>query len=508
MATEGDERRAAAAPNERRWDRGAWLTLAAAVLIVFWPIATGFASFRYPGDGWVSYASGGFGSEGGSFVMEQKLIAGESPLRVGDVVTALDGRPFATDQLPPVPADRREGQILTYTIERDGRTLDIEVPLVRLTPRAFLAGIATSWVNVLIPLLFVSVSLFAFLARPGSHGARYLLLAFVFSLAASLDNASYSFYRFAYPPPLVLFAEQISLGWTWLLLPSLGLMMLVYPVRKKPMRRFPLLLPAVVYGTFFLLTATAILLVLVTRDPTAGRDLNMFANGLSVIFCAFTILVCLVHNFLTVRDPVARAQLRWLALGLGLGMAIPLLGVMPFLFVFPDSPLRDPIVNVMSYAILLAPICLAIGIVRYRLFDIDVIIRRTTSYAIITALLALVYLGSVVVLQRLFGELTGENSTAAVVFSTLLIAALFLPVRRRVQDAIDRRFNRTRYNAEKTLERFAATARDETDLDALLAELVAVIQQTMEPESVSVWLKPTADGRPLTAAERRATSDQ
>ena len=93
------------------------------------------------------------------------------------------------------------------------------------------------------------------------------------------------------------------------------------------------------------------------------------------------------------------------------------------------------------------------------------------------------------VLQSIFGRVTGQNSTAAVVLSTLLIAALFMRVRRKVQDLIDRRFNRTRYNAEKTLERFAATARDETDLDALLAELQRVIQETMQPESVSVWMR-------------------
>jgi len=144
---------------------------------------------------------------------------------------------------------------------------------------------------------------------------------------------------------------------------------------------------------------------------------------------------------------------------------------------------------------LIFPICLAVGILRYRLFDIDVIIRRTTSYAIITGLLALVYFGSIVVLQGLLSPFMSD-ATPAVVLSTLLIAALFLPVRRRVQDVIDRRFNRTRYDAEKTLAAFAATARDETDLDALLSELVRVIQETMEPEHVSVWLRPAQFPRP------------
>jgi hypothetical protein len=139
------------------------------------------------------------------------------------------------------------------------------------------------------------------------------------------------------------------------------------------------------------------------------------------------------------------------------------------------------------------------GVLRYRLWEIDVVIRRTTSYAIVTGLLALIYFGSVVVLQRVLSPVTGE-STAAVVLSTLLIAALFLPLRRRVQAAIDRRFFRRKYDAEQVLAQFAATARDETDLDALTAELLRVIQETMQPEHVSLWLRP--------ADKFRVTSDE
>jgi hypothetical protein len=134
-------------------------------------------------------------------------------------------------------------------------------------------------------------------------------------------------------------------------------------------------------------------------------------------------------------------------------------------------------------------VALAIAVMRYRLFDIDVIIRKTTSYAILSAVLALVYFGSVVILQQLLTPITG-SATPVVVLATLLIAALFLPLRRRVQSVIDRRFFRQKYDAEQVLAQFAATARDETDLDALTAELLRVIQETMQPESVSLWLRP------------------
>jgi len=136
------------------------------------------------------------------------------------------------------------------------------------------------------------------------------------------------------------------------------------------------------------------------------------------------------------------------------------------------------------------PVVMGLVVFKYRLYDIDVVIRKTLLYAALTGLLALVYFGTVVVLQGLFSRLAGvQQSTLAVVVSTLVIAALFTPLRRRIQDAIDRRFFRKKYNAQQVLAQFAQTARDETDLDALLAELVRVVDETLQPEHVSVWLK-------------------
>ncbi len=138
------------------------------------------------------------------------------------------------------------------------------------------------------------------------------------------------------------------------------------------------------------------------------------------------------------------------------------------------------------------PVTIGVAILRYRLWDIDVVIRKTLVYAVLTALLALVYLGGVILLQRLFGSVTGvEQSPLAVVVSTLVIAALFVPLRRRIQNGIDRRFYREKYNAQQALAQFSQTARNETNVDALNGELVRIVQETMQPERVSIWMRET-----------------
>ena len=143
---------------------------------------------------------------------------------------------------------------------------------------------------------------------------------------------------------------------------------------------------------------------------------------------------------------------------------------------------------------LLFPISFAIAVLRYRLWDIDILINRALVYGVLTGLLALIYFSSVILLQSIFRRLTGQGQSEAVtVISTLAIAALFVPLQRRVQAGIDRRFYRSKYDAAKTLAAFSATLRDEVDLEQLGERLIAVVEQTMQPAYVSLWIKPTIE---------------
>ena len=151
----------------------------------------------------------------------------------------------------------------------------------------------------------------------------------------------------------------------------------------------------------------------------------------------------------------------------------------------------DPISPILN-SIVFGSLWIAIGvsILKYHLYDIDVLINRTIVYGTLTALLVAMYVGSVVSLQGALRTLSGQESQLAVVGSALLIAALFAPLRRRIQSFIDRRFYRRKYDARKTLEIFSARLRDETDLEALNAELVELIRETMQPAHVTLWLRP------------------
>ena len=220
---------------------------------------------------------------------------------------------------------------------------------------------------------------------------------------------------------------------------------------------------------------------------------------ISVMLVFIAIIAGVVSLLLRFRRAIGveRQQLKWFTYG---AVLLGVVLISEFFYTFPG--VWESVKEAIAFN-MLPPLTIGIAILRYRLFDIDLIIRRTLQYSVLSVLLALVYFGGIVILQRIFTSLTGQGQNQLVaVVSTLAIAALFLPLRRRVQDGIDRRFYRKKYDAAKVIAEFAATCRDETDLDRLTARLVEVVQETMQPESVSLWLRPTSPPSPLSQWER------
>src|ERR687894_874271 len=275
---------------------------------------------------------------------------------------------------------------------------------------------------------------------------------------------------------------------------SILFLVLLFPDGRLPSRRWRPL--ARVMGTFI---AVCLAIVALSPGPLAefpsasnpfGVEVATLpgpvsaAGQLGVMACVVTALLSMVVRFYRSRGE-ERLQLKWFTYAATVGVTTPLLlGVL--------APAAFEVLGrlVWTLGFLGIPVSAAVAILKYRLYDIDRIINRTLVYAALTVVLALVYVGSVFSLQYLFRALTGETSRLVIVASTLAIAALFSPLRRRTQDAVDRRFYRRKYDARKTLVAFGARLRDETDLKQLDLGLLEVVRETVQPASASLWLRP------------------
>ena len=292
---------------------------------------------------------------------------------------------------------------------------------------------------------------------------------------------------------LYLVSVWISL-WYWFPLISLTLIFtpLLFPDGRPPSRRWrPVVWTAwLVLGlmTFLAAFRERIEFQGISMDNPVGipgiADPEKGQLG-SVLFGAFLVLLFAALASVVVRylrsGGVQRQQIKWLMLATALAALMLFFEVITRIELDTDVP--------FAVSIFLFPTAIAVAIFRYRLYDIDVIINRALVYGALTVTLALVYVGGVVGLQRLLSPLFGESNQLAVVVSTLAIAALFNPLRRRIQSFIDHRFYRRKYDAQKTLESFGVRLRQETDLDDLGADLVSVVRETMQPEHVALWLR-------------------
>jgi hypothetical protein len=306
-----------------------------------------------------------------------------------------------------------------------------------------------------------------------------------------------------------------ALLYSWLWVPTVGLLgiylILLFPNGRLPSRRWRPL--AWLSGTVIVVESIAVFL---TPGPLEGLREVQNPFGLEGQFWLATvgwvvlplIPLCMLASAVSLMlryrrsEGEVREQIKWLAFAASIAgvvyLAIMSAGVINWLISAPETPsdlgthtwwgalLED--VMLLSFSGI--PVAIGFAVLKYRLYDIDILINRALVYGSLTVLLASAYVGGVVGLQAVLRGLSGQESTLAVVVSTLVIAALFNPLRRRIQSFIDRLFYRRKYDAAKTLETFSARLRDETDLDALSNDLVGVARETMQPAHVSLWLRP------------------
>jgi hypothetical protein len=226
-------------------------------------------------------------------------------------------------------------------------------------------------------------------------------------------------------------------------------------------------------------------------------------GGVAFFLAVFGSVVSLIVRFRRAQE-VERQQLKWLSYAAVLvGLAVLLQIVLTA--VWGETTLTTSLSNAaVTGSLVCVPVAVGIAILRYRLYDIDRLISRTLVYLLLTVVLGLGYAGVVLGLGQLFGGVTGNPPSWAIAGATLGVAALFQPARRRIQQAVDRRFNRRKYNAAKTIEAFSNRLREEVDLDTLSGELLTVVDQTMQPTAASLWLRPSGSGMAALERDRRA----
>lgn len=337
--------------------------------------------------------------------------------------------------------------------------------------------------RALIPLTFCAVAILIFV-RKGNEWAglvlSYCLIAFG-TISGSYTALVNAYPALALPVNIITFLDYVSFA----------VFFAVFPDGRVVPRA--MWIPLALWSLVFFLS---VFYAWPPRSSPISEPLGAI-TWIGMFVCG---MLAQVYRYMRVSNAEQKRQTKWVLFGI-------VILVVAIVTVY-ISPLGNQFGNAVIYSrtslllligvnllLLLLPITIGIAILRDRLFDIDIIIRRTVTYAIVVVLLLVVYFGSVILLQQLFAGVTGQRSEVITVLSTLAIAALFVPLRNRVQAVIDRRFNRKKYDAQQVLSKFGETVRDETDLEKLTAQLMHVVDETMQPKSVSLWLKQEERGK-------------
>jgi hypothetical protein len=410
----------------------------------------------------------------------------------------------------------RRSSILAWSLAALSLILFVgSVPLYVGAHPANLSGTASNLLGGALFLIFPVVGALVASRRPGNAIGWILLIdGLLWNLSNALDY--YSDYGSANPNSVPFWVGAATIN-NWLWVPAVGLLgtytFLLFPDGRLPSRRWRLLA---------WLSGLTILLVTIQVGLTPGplEGLGGVRNPWGVLAFPWmrtvpyllvpVFLLCMVLSVFSLvlryrrSRGEERQQIKWIAFAASLIGSL-YVSAMIGSIVYPQETWFEPgsplwLISLEYVALLsftLVPVAIGFAMLRYRLYDIDAVINRALVYGSLTVTLALVYFGGVATIQTLFRVITGleQQSQLAVVVSTLAIAALFNPLRTRIQSFIDRRFYRRKYDAAKTLEIFAARLRDEIDLEAQGGDLVSVVRETMQPEHVSLWLNP-ADNPP------------
>jgi len=339
-------------------------------------------------------------------------------------------------------------------------------------------------------------------SRHPENPVGWLLCLYGLVISISHFGAQYATYALLAQPDSLPAGEAMVWIVCWVLPIINGLTVfyiLLFPTGRLPSRRWRwlgwLTVAFVAVGVILAAFSPGALLGILgpIRNPLGIEGFsNAYYEAILFIMAPLLTAAAALAAFIRLRRAIGveRQQIKWFAYA-----AVATVSAAILAYIIPgviDTPLWfERIGFALNIAFIPAvPISIGIAILRYRLYEIDTLINRTLVYGSLTAALVALYFGVIVVLQRVFVLLTGQHSTLAVVASTLLIAALFSPLRRRVQSFIDRSFYRRKYDAARTLEEFSLKLRDETDLKALRDDLVGVVGETMQPAHVSLWLRP------------------
>jgi hypothetical protein len=319
----------------------------------------------------------------------------------------------------------------------------------------------------------------------------------------AMEYAGYAYITRPGSLPGAVVAAWYQQWWSWMLIVVFVFTLLLFPTGRLLTARWRSVAVALAAVTAGMVVLNALQPTLTLPDTgytvgnpiglAAARDLQDGAVGAVLVglllICTGAAMLSVVLRFRRSQG-VERQQLKWFSYAAVLAVLVEL--------VLDNVPAVRFLAVPFGLVIALIPTAAGIAILRYRLYDIDRLINRTLVYGLLTVLLAGIYVGLVLVLGQLFGGLSAEPPSWAVAGATLAVAALFQPARRRIQQAVDRRFNRAKYNAATTIEAYSVRLREEVDLDTLSTELLAVVDQTMEPTRISLWLRPSAPGSPST----------